>query len=132
MEKGIRWVIIGLQLFMAIGSFAGGIPLLITNGFGDPVSELNGHFGSYYIPGIMLVLFLGVGNIIAVYSHWKNKNLSLVISSIFGFGIMIFGITKAYVYGHFGFLEVALMAFGVLVVALNIILGQLRLLRKSS
>ncbi len=130
MEKTLRKLIIALQLIMGALAFIGGIPLIITNGLGESVSDLNGHFDSFLIPGLALVLFIGFGNLWAVYSHWKKKASAVVVSSIFGFGILIFGIVKAYVFDHYTFLEITLIGYGIIVVALNILLAQLRLSKK--
>jgi hypothetical protein len=127
MNKTIKTIIIVLQGIMGLSGIVGGTLFTIFHGLGKEVQDLNGHFDSYLIPMIAVIVIIGFGNLIAVASHWRNNPSSLIISSILGFGVLIFGITKAYVFAEFGVLEVSLIAYGIVVLALNILLAQLRL-----
>jgi len=131
MNKTIKTIIIVLQGLMGLSGIVGGTLFTLFHGLEASDASMNGHFDSYLIPMIAVIAIIGFGNLLAVASYWRNNPSSLIISSIFGFGILIFGITKAYVFAEFEILEVSLIACGIIVLALNILLAQLRLSGKK-
>ena len=69
------WVLIFLQFFLGLqGLFGGGAFLLAPDGslIQMPFSHLeNTPFADFFIPGLLLFLFLGIYPIVVGYSLWK-------------------------------------------------------------
>jgi hypothetical protein len=72
---GIVKLLIFLEIFLGINGLVGGIPFILAPDghlIQMPFSQLqNTPFTSFFIPGVLLTLFLGVYPLAAAYSVWK-------------------------------------------------------------
>ncbi len=73
-----RWtaILIFMQIFLGINGLFGGLALIVgPDGslLHTPLSQLrNAPLSSFFIPGILLLLFLGVYPLAVAYSPWKR------------------------------------------------------------
>lgn len=90
-------ILFGLHAFVGIGAMGGGMmAILFPEGPGGmPLDALNNSpFHDYLIPGIILFLIIGVGNVACALSmHFKSKYQGY-ISSVFSWALVIWIIVQ--------------------------------------
>ncbi|MGM0934920.1 MAG: hypothetical protein ACQEWD_15900 [Bacteroidota bacterium] len=99
----------GLQLFNGLSGLLGGF-MLIDDPSGDSLSM---HpewlertvFPNFLIPGIILFLFVGLGNVLGFWLTFKKKNNRSKFGSIFGLILMIWIIAQIAFIGYKDFLQ---------------------------
>lgn len=81
----MKILLIIYDLFLALGAIYGGI-LMIAGRFGEYPSEWLDRvpFTSWVIPGIIAIIFYGLGNLLAGISIFTKENKGAVLSFIMG------------------------------------------------
>lgn len=126
-------LLVSLHLFLAVGAIGGGIILLI-----DPSGELAGIslllldgslFNSYFIPGLILFLLLGILPIIVatgLIKQWdsiwleklniyKTKHWSLTFSLYIGFALIIWIIMQVFIIKTLFILQFIFIMLGIII-----------------
>ncbi len=108
----------GLQLFNGLSGLLGGF-MLIDDPSGNNLSMklewLNTTpFPDFLIPGIILFLFVGLGNVLGFWLTFKKKNNRAQFASIFGLILMIWIIVQITYIGYKDFLQPLYFTSGLL------------------
>lgn len=114
MKPGLRTVLITVTIMMAVSAVGGGIGLVATNGLGMPVSDLSASpFGSYVIPGlILLLIFGGTQTLAAIYQLRRSPKADLA-TAIAGFGAIIWIFVEMYMTPIRHWLQIAVFILAV-------------------
>ncbi len=89
-----------MHLFIGVGAIIGGLAGIVEPGepLGLPAYLLDGSiFSSYLVPGIILFIFIGLGNVFSALTAWNKSAYQGYISSVFSWGLMIFIIVQCLV-----------------------------------
>jgi hypothetical protein len=120
----LSWAtLIGLCGFLGITAAAGGIGLL--TGWIAPGEEMleSSPFGSYVIPGVVLLLVVGGSGLMATLALLRRSAMAGPAAAFAGLMIIGFEIVEYAVIG-FHWLQVAYVAVGVLIIALAGLLAR--------
>lgn len=108
-HKILLIAVIVVEFFNGLSGIAGGIGLILdpsAASLGMELEWLNSTpFTNYLIPGIILLLFNGCGNIFAGISALKKQRYSAYIALFFGLVMMIWIITQVGMIGYKSFLQ---------------------------
>ena len=129
-EARLRGVLLATTSFMAIIAIAGGIGLIATNGLGMPTSNLStSPFGSYIIPGIILLTIFGGTQALALAALWKRHNKANLATAIAGFGALIWIFVEMYMTHIRHWLQILVFALGI--VELSLVMLVLKILSQE-
>jgi hypothetical protein len=123
------WILLALLLIQGIGGFAGGLSLAVRPDgslMGMPVSYLDGSpFGDYLVPGLILLLVLGVLPLAAAVGLWLRRPWAWYASFVVGCGLMIWILVEITIIPY----DVLQIVFGV-VGALIVLVALMRSVRR--
>lgn len=123
--KIVYRLLLGLHLFVGIGAIAGGLAA-ITNPLapmGMPTELLkNSPFSNYLIPGIILFVIIGLGNIISAVMFRFKSRYQGYISSIFSWALMIWIIVQCIILNTVISLHVIYFIIGLIEAVLSMII----------
>lgn len=119
-HRGVRYTLLGLELFTGIMALYGGVSLLIdAAGFGLQEEWLNGSpFSNYQMPAMALLIFIGGGSLLAAALLWMRHTLALPVSTAVGAALMIFEVVETYSIGLRSFQQPLMFVIGFAVAAL--------------
>ena len=87
------WILLILLLVQGLGGVGGGLSLVLKpdgSVMGMPVSHLDGSpFSDYLIPGLILLLVLGVPPLVAAAGLWVRRSWAWYVAFAVGCGLMI-------------------------------------------
>ena len=115
--KALRVLAIGLHLFIGIGAVAGGYAAVSNpvDPLGIPKDMLkNGPFDNFLIPGLFLMLIIGVGNIIAGALAQKKHKWSSYFSGAMGDTLILWIVIQCLILSTIAALHVIFFVFGVI------------------
>jgi len=119
-----RWLI-GLHIFIGIGAAAGGIAAVTDpeSPMGMPVEMLESSpFESFMIPGLFLLIVLGLGNITLSILTIKKIRYHGVASGIMGVILILWIVIQCYVLQTVGGLHIAYFCLGIIQGLLSFVL----------
>jgi CDP-diglyceride synthetase len=124
--KRVILFLIIVEFFNGLSGVAGGVGLIAdptAAALGMKLEWLQGTpFSNYLIPGIVLLVFNGLGNIIAAFlSIFKNRHRAY-IALFFGFVMMIWIISQVALIGYKSFLQPLYFSTGLLQAILGALL----------
>jgi hypothetical protein len=118
------WAAIALLLLMAIAALpsAWGLMNPAPNGdaLGMPVEFLkNTPFTSYFIPGLILFVVIGLGSLVAALAGILKHPLAPYLSAAIGGGLMIWIVVQYLMIQMYSFLQPVIFVWGALIVVLT-------------
>lgn len=122
--KIVNRLLFFLHIFVGVGALVGGGAAIINpmQPLGMPIEPLkNSPFTNYLIPGIILFMILGVGNIYSAFMiHYKSK-FQGYISSVFSCALVIWIVVQCLMLNAIAFLHVLFFSIGLIEVILSTI-----------
>ena len=112
-----------LQFFIGLTAIAGGFRLVSNpNGIPDfPIEWLsNSPFTSYFIPGLVLLIIIGFGNVLAGPVTFLRKRYSGSIATLLGIFLILYMIIEVWFIGLRNFLQPLYFILGVTVLILGL------------
>lgn len=107
MEKKQDWLKMflgSLQIFVGIGAVFGGAALVIKPDgsiLGVPLEFLqNSPFPDYLIPGIILLVFNGIGSLVAGVLTFRRYRYTGELAVFFGGGLMVWIVVQVMILGY--------------------------------
>ncbi|MEC9490331.1 MAG: hypothetical protein UMU04_05230 [Halanaerobiales bacterium] len=127
----MKKILIFLHIFVGIGALYGGGVAVFNpvNPLGISVDVLqNSPFSSFLIPGIILFLVVGVGNILAAAVLYRRLNYSLHTSHFMGLALVGWIVVQCIMMRTINILHMIYFTIGAVetVLSLNLILKQSR------
>ena len=93
-----------LQLLVGVGALGGGIALVYKpdgSALGIPLELLHGSpFPDYLIPGMVLLVFNGIGSLVAGILTYRRYLYTGELAFIFGGGLMIWIVVQVMILGY--------------------------------
>lgn len=121
MRLSYRFLFI-LHLFVGIGAMSGGLAA-ITNPqspMGIPVDILkNSPFSNFLIPGIILFIVIGIGNLFSAFMFHFKSHYQAYISSVFSWALVIWIIVQCIMLNSIVFLHVLFFLIGLVQAAIS-------------
>lgn len=124
-----NYILLVIQILVAIAAIPAGILFLI-----DPTGHKNGTslsilanspFIDFFIPGLILLLFIGMGNFSGTVLTILRKEVSGFIGIVFGIMLMIWIVLQVYWIGYSSFLQPVFFVLGLI----EAVIGYILLLR---
>jgi len=89
-----------LHIFIGVGAIFGGMAAVLNPAapMGISADVLQGSpFSSFFIPGIILLGFFGLGNLLAGAIVWRKSKITGYLGGFFGAGMMIWIAVQCYI-----------------------------------
>jgi len=120
--KRIYGLLYGLHLFVGIGAMLGGLAA-ITNPkapLGISVEVLkNSPFSNFLIPGIILFIIIGIGNVFSALMFRFKSRFQGYISSVFSWALVIWIVVQCIMLNDIAFLHVLFFIIGLIQAGLS-------------
>ena len=113
----MRKLIIGLHLFIGIGALFGGSMAMLfpESPMGIDISSMpNMPFASFFIPGLILFVVIGLGNLLAAFINWKKSWSAGYATGVSGGALVVWIIVQCFMISAIEVLHVIFFALGVL------------------
>jgi hypothetical protein len=118
------WILLVLLVIQGVGGFAGGLSLTLKPDgsiMQMPLSYLDGSpFSDYLIPGLILMLVLGVLPLVAAAGLWMGRHWSWYAAVVVGVGLMIWILVEIMIIPY-SWLQPAFGVVGVLIFAVAVL-----------
>ena len=123
--KKIYNILFGLHLFVGIGGLVGGFAAIINpqNPLGISIDVLkNSPFNNYLIPGIILFIIIGLGNLISAFMFSFKLRYQGYISSVFSWALVIWIIVQCFMLNGVVFLHILFFIIGLIEALLSMLI----------
>ena len=129
--KTVYRLLFALQLFVGIGAIFGGLAAIVNpeEPLGITVDALkNSPFSNFLIPGIILFIVIGFGNVFSALMFQFKSKFQGYISSVFSWALVIWIVVQCIMLEAVAFLHILFFMIGVIEAVLSaIILFEQRL-----
>ena len=114
-DRVVLRLLAALALFGALSAFGGAVLALVANGAGVPLEYLaHSPFASYAVPGLILGIVVGGTQLAAAIALQRTSPSALLLSTIAGFGMLIWIFVELAILRQYSWLQSAYFAFGVI------------------
>ena len=115
----VRWVLVGVQAFAAVGAWYGGIGLIADNSIGMLPEWLQGTpFASWTWPGIFLLIVVAVPMTVAAVAEATRAGWAYPASLLAGAALIGWIVAQWVIFQRYFFLQPLMFTTGVLVLGL--------------
>lgn len=124
MKKAYR-LLFSLHLFVGVGAIAGGLAMVLNpqEPLGVSVELLeNSPFSSYLIPGIILFMIIGLGNLVSALIFRFHFSFQGYISGVFSVALVIWIIVQCIMIQTIHFLHILFFTIGLIKAILSLII----------
>lgn len=108
-------LLLGLHLFVGIGALAGGLAAILNPqeplGVSNEILR-NSPFQNFLIPGLILFVILGVGNLVSAVTLYRKSSFQGYISNVFSWALIIWIVVQCYMLQTIAFLHVLFFLIG--------------------
>ncbi len=111
----MRKLIFGLHLFIGIGAlFGGSMAMLFPEApMGIDISSMpNMPFASFFIPGLILFVLIGLGNLLAAFINWKKSWLAGYATGVTGGALVVWIVVQCYMISAIEVLHIIFFLLG--------------------
>ncbi len=111
-----------LHAFVGVGALGGGLGAILNpeGPMGISTELLKGSpFNNYLIPGVILFVVIGIGNIISALMLRSKARFHLYISSVFSWALVIWIVVQCIIMGAVHFLHMIYFIIGVIEVTIS-------------
>jgi hypothetical protein len=129
----------GCTLFQGLSGTAGGIRLVLERGEGGwlPIEWLEGSpFSDYLIPGLVLLVVLGLYPLVLVGAQWRRAELAWLGSVVLGAALMVWILVEIATVGSepgaMRVLQIVYGSLGVVILVLTLLPGVRGALRPAA
>ena len=136
MTRLSRWAVC-LELFLSLSALGGGLALILGPR-GEiiplPLGLLNGSvFATYFLPGLVLFLVLGLGSMAAAWITWRGHRRGPLATITTGFALLIWMGVEIFIVGYSNQppLQPIYIALGVSLVGIGIALSRTLMTSKN-
>lgn len=115
----------GLHLFVGIGAVGGGLAGILNPQapLGMPLELLQSSpFDNYLIPGLILFVIIGLGNLFSAYTFRLKSRYQGYISSVFSWALVIFIVVQCLMLNLIYFLHIIFFFVGLIMAGLAAII----------
>ncbi len=123
--KKVYRILFFLHVFVGIGAMAGGLAAMTNpeSPLGASVEALkNSPFSNFFIPGIILFVVIGLGNVMSAFLFRFKLRFQGYISSVFSWALVIWIIVQCIMLNAVVFLHVLFFAIGFIQAILSMII----------
>ncbi len=123
--KNVNRLLLALHWFVGIGALGGGLAAITnpTNPMGMPAEVLrNSPFHDFLIPGIILFVVIGLGNLLGALMFRFRSKYQGYISSVFSWALVIWIVVQCIMLLNINILHVIFFAIGLVQAALSAVL----------
>jgi hypothetical protein len=110
-----------IHLITGLGALVGGSACIADpyNPIGTPVSMLEGSpFSSFLIPGLVLFIIFGLGNILQIYFVWKQTWWRSLGEGVLGGGMILWIVIQITIIDIIVFLHITFLVIGIIQAAI--------------
>jgi hypothetical protein len=109
----VVWILIVFVAFGALSALIGAVLAIAANGAGVPLEYLkNSPFSSYFVPGLILGVGVGGTQLAAAIALVAKRDLALLLSTVAGFGMLIWIFVELAMIQQFSWLQAAYFILG--------------------
>lgn len=122
-NKFVGYLLVVLQAFIGFTAIAGGFRLVTNpNGIPDfPLEWLNNSpFSNYFIPGLVLLIVIGFGNVMAGTVSFLRKRYSGSVAALFGIFLVFYMTIEIWFVGLRNVLQPLYLILGIIVFILGL------------
>ncbi len=113
--KNTHRLLCGLHLLVGIGAIGGGLAAVLNPQapLGMPLELLQSSpFDNYLIPGLILLVIIGLGNLFSAYTFRLKSGYQGYISSVFSWALVIFIVVQCLMLNAIHYLHVIYFFIG--------------------
>ncbi|AZO95140.1 hypothetical protein [Halocella sp. SP3-1] len=119
----MKKILVFLHVFVSLGALYGGMVAIRNpyNPLGASVELLEvSPFSNFFIPGVILFVIVGLGNIFAALCLKYQFKFSLLISNLLGWALIVWIIVQCIMMRTVNFLHIIYFVIGLVVVLISI------------
>jgi len=123
--KIVNRLLFALHAFVGLGAIGGGVMAILNpqGPGGMPIDALkNSPFSNFIIPGIILFIVIGVGNVFSAVSILFKSKYQGYISSVFSWALVIWIVVQCIMLNEVVFLHILFFIIGLMEAVLSMVI----------
>lgn len=123
--RSVYRLLFALHTFVGVGALFGGMAAISNpqEPLGISVEVLkNSPFNNYFIPGVILFVVIGIGNLFSAFMIYGKSKFQGYISSVFSWALVIWIVVQCIMMDEIVFLHILYFIIGLIEAILSIII----------